>query len=209
VDSLSRILRAPLYLRAVGGLSAYLFAMGGLGFWAPTFLFQRYGLELAAANAAAGSATIVGGIGGTAIGGIWADRLAKKREAGTPSARDDLRICAIGTSIAAPLGMLALLAPTAKTCLAIFFVCEIALFISTAPINAVLLHTVPNEVRASAMAVCIFAMHFFGDLWSPPIVGALADRMPIQWAMMLNPCAIAVCAALWWVPHREQAAPRI
>jgi hypothetical protein len=33
------------------------------------------------------------------------------------------------------------------------------------------------------MALCIFAIHLFGDLWSPPLVGLVADHAPLPVAM--------------------------
>ena len=58
------------------------------------------------------------------------------------------------------------------------FFCILALFLGTSPINAVILRSVPTELRASAMASAIFAIHVLGDLWSPPFVGVLADHLP-------------------------------
>jgi hypothetical protein len=54
------------------------------------------------------------------------------------------------------------------------------------------------------MALSIFAIHAFGDLWSPPLVGLLADHIPIQLAMMSLPGFIALSAWLWW-PARRRA----
>ena len=48
------------------------------------------------------------------------------------------------------------------------------------------------------MALSIFAIHMFGDLWSPPVVGFLADNLPIQLAMMTLPIALGLSAAVWW-----------
>ena len=203
-QTLARLFREPLYRRAVLGFTAYTFAVGALGFWAPTFLFRRYGMSLAAANIVSGGATVVGGAGGTALGGVLADWLARRKRRATEAAgvRDHLWICALGSALAAPVMALSLLAPSAGVCVIVFFLCEIALFLCTSPINAALLHSVPTEVRASAMAVSIFAIHLGGDLWSPPFVGLLADHFPIQWAMLILPAAVAL-SALLWRPQRE------
>ena len=47
------------------------------------------------------------------------------------------------------------------------------------------------------MALSIFGIHMLGDLWSPPLVGVLSDRMPMQLAMLVLPVALAVSATLW------------
>jgi MFS family permease len=204
------LLRSPLYVRAVVGYVAYTFGVGALGLWAPTFLVRRYVMKLATAGVVAGAATVIGGAGGTAIGGLWADAWSRRpKVVGNPDAqlRGQLRICAIGSFIAAPVAMLAFLSPTATLGIATFFVCELALFICTSPVNAVILQSVPVAIRASAMAIAIFAMHMFGDLWSPPLIGALADRYPIQWAMSAIPVAVAISGVVWWSKLQPEPKP--
>ncbi len=109
-----------------------------------------------------------------------------------------LRICALGSLVAAPLSLAAFLSPTPGLFFALVFATILALFMCTSPINAVVLKSVPEALRASAMALCIFGIHLLGDLWSPPFVGLLADHLPVQLAMMALPVAIAVSAWLWW-----------
>jgi MFS family permease len=195
---------SPLYVRGVLGYAMFTFAVGGFGFWGPAYLFRHYRLNLAGANKVMGLVTVLGGAIGTAIGGVWADRATR----GLPTKeRDDdqesralafLRVCAIGSVLAAPLGALAILAPTSKLFIVFFFLCETAIFLSTSPINAVILETVPSEIRATAMAVSIFAIHALGDLWSPAGVGVLADHLPMHVAMLVLPGALALSAVAWW-----------
>ncbi len=202
--ALGPLLRSRLYVRAVAGYAAYTFGVGALGLWAPTFLLRRYGMPLHLAGLVAGGATVVGGAGGTAIGGLWADAFGKRPEnVNDPEARmrGQLRICAIGSLVSAPVAVASLLSPNAILGIALFFVCELALFICTSPVNAVVLQSVPVAVRASAMAVCIFTIHLLGDLWSPPFVGWLADHHPIQWAMMAIPVSVALSGLIWWAPR--------
>ena len=60
-----------------------------------------------------------------------------------------------------------------------------------------ILRSSPVEIRASAMALSIFAIHLLGDLWSPPFIGLLADHLPMETAMMTIPIAVAISAVLW------------
>jgi hypothetical protein len=48
------------------------------------------------------------------------------------------------------------------------------------------------------MAISIFASHLFGDLWSPPLIGLVADRASMAWGMLLCPAAFALAALIWW-----------
>jgi MFS family permease len=221
LDTIRPLARIPLYVRAVLGYAAFTFAIGGFGYWGPAYLFHRFakvGLSLSKANLGMGAVTVLGGAIGTAIGGIWADRSgASDRKPGSNAAAygtpgNDkhvsslLRLCAIGSFVGAPLAALAILSPTPSLFFGAFFCCEVAVFLSTSPINAAVLDSVPPAIRASAMAVTIFGIHVLGDLWSPPGVGFLADHIPMEFAMLVLPVAILVSALLWWRPSRNLAA---
>jgi MFS transporter, Spinster family, sphingosine-1-phosphate transporter len=206
---MQRLLTMPLYRQGVFGYCAYTAAIGAFSYWAPKFLYARYGLPLAAANFRFGLVTVAAGAIGTVIGGRWADR-GPRVSAGTgtpaaPSATDRvnalLRICALGSAVGAPLAVACFLSPTPSIFFGCVFAAILALFLTTSPINAVVLQAVPTELRASAMALSIFAIHVLGDLWSPPLVGLLADHLPIQVAMMTLPIAIGVSAFVWWPRH--------
>jgi MFS family permease len=195
------LVSSPLYVKGVLGYSASTFAVGGFAIWAPTFLVRRYAIDLDVANGWMGVVTVLSGLLGTAMGGVWSDR-ATRSTAGSgmadSRARAFLRICAVSSAIAAPLAALALLASKAAWFFPLFFLAETAIFVSTSPINAVVLETVPVALRATAMAGSIFAIHVLGDLWSPPGVGLLADLFSMPVAMLALPIAVAVSAAVWW-----------
>lgn len=197
-----------LYRQGVLGFCAYTAAVGAFSYWAPKFLYARYGMPLKVANFKFGLVTVVAGAIATAIGGKWADMVrakaekdAKPDEVDRDTVRGLLRICAIGSAVGAPLAVACFLSPWPDLFFVLVFANILALFLCTSPINAVILRAVPPELRASAMALSIFAIHILGDLWSPPFVGLLADHLPIAMAMMTLPAAIAASAFLWW-PRR-------
>lgn len=215
----TKLVSTPLYRQAVLGYCAYTAAVGAFSYWGPKFLYAHYGLELSVANSRLGLITVIAGGIATLLGGAWADRMANRVKGrivlqeqqedndATVTARINaglLRICAIGSLVGAPLAVGCFLAPGPNAFFACMFFCILALFLVPSPINAVVLGTVPPELRASAMALSIFSIHAFGDLWSPPLVGLLADHLPLPVAMMTLPAAIAASAWLWW-PRR--AAP--
>jgi len=204
-----RLVASALYVRGVLGYCASTFAVGGFAYWAPAYLFRRYALDLATANKGMGAVTVLAGAIGTAVGGVWSDRATAGLPKGDHEARARafLRICAVSSGVAAPLGALAMLSPTPGLFFPLFFACETAIFVSTSPINAVILETVPVAMRATAMAMSIFAIHALGDLWSPPGVGVLADLVPMPIAMLTLPAAVALSAAGWWPPRRPNAVP--
>jgi len=215
IEGLRTLARIPLFRRAVLGYCAYTGAMGAFAHWAPTFIAERFPKQLTVetANYYFGLTTIAAGIIGTLVGGRWADREARHApQPGTPY--DDpanklgvnhlLRICAIGMVWAAPLAAAAFFMPSPWPFFAMAFVAEIGLFLSTSPVNAIGLRAVPPELRASAMAAMIFAIHLFGDLWSPYVLGALLDYVVATVAMMALPLTFALSAYVWW-PRRAEA----
>ncbi len=48
------------------------------------------------------------------------------------------------------------------------------------------------------MAVSIFAIHLLGDLWSPPLIGWVADNASMVVGMLIIPVAFFVGSLIWW-----------
>jgi MFS family permease len=196
--------------------------VGGFAYWAPKYLYARYAMPLGTANFNFGLVTVVAGAVGTIVGGWWGDRMARARERQLGRAESELsaaerdwaacdanlRVCAVSALLSAPLAALAILSPQAAPFFAYAFFAEVGIFLSTGPVNVVQLRSVPPHLRASAMALSIFAIHLFGDLWSPPLVGLIADHAPMELAMLLVPFGFVVAFALWWgrVPRPTEQA---
>jgi MFS family permease len=175
---------------------------------------QRSEAILNSANFWFGVVTVVAGAVGTVVGGRMADRALRGLPPVPPEADEthyanrlaanaQLYVCAVGVAIAFPLSAAAFFAPSAWMFFALAGIAEIGLFMSTAPINAILLRTAPAALRASSMAIAIFAIHLFGDLWSPSLVGFFLDVMPIALAMMALPAGFAIATYVWWPRKRE------
>ncbi len=217
VDGLRTLSQIPLFRRAVLGYCAYTAALGAFAHWAPTFLADRFPTQLtnATANYYFGLITVLSGVIGTLVGGHWADRAQRALPPVNADAAYDsrenrsgvnalLRVCAIGMVWAAPLAAAAFLMPTPVLFFVFAFLAECGLFLSTSPVNAIGLRGVPPELRASAMAAMIFAIHLFGDLWSPTLLGLLRDLLDPSIAMMALPITFALSAFIWW-PRRSEA----
>ncbi len=228
------LLRIPLYARAVWGYCAHTAAIGAFAFWGPKFLSERFlanfadvsklsaveaaKTSLANANFIFGSVTVVAGAIGTMLGGWMCDRalrglppVAQGADHTHPTnlaqANAQLRVCAIGVAIAFPATAAAFLSPTPLFFFIFAGIGEIGLFLSTAPINAIMLRTAPAWMRASAMAVAIFCIHLFGDLWSPSVIGLLLDYVVATFAMLALPLTFGLAAFLWWPRAREALGP--
>ncbi len=192
------LLRLPRYVYAVLGYVGQTFALGGFATFAVDFLVGKHAFEPDGATLRFGGILVAAGLGGTAFGGWLADRLP-----GEDRLRVNLRICAWSSLIAAPLALVTLVAPSADAYLVALGACELAIFTSTSPTNAALLASVPAGLRANAMALSIFAIHLFGDIVSPPLVGRIADALHkgvagLQIGMYLLPVALLLSALAWF-----------
>jgi MFS family permease len=223
LSSARSLMRLPLYRDTVLGYCAYTFAIGGFGYWAPKYLHARYGMDAGHASVTFGLLTVIGGFVGTVAGGWLADRWVRRQTgrnanlAGSAlevSAADatatgaNLAVCALGVGLAAPLVAAAIAADSARTFFVLLIPCEIGLFLSNGPVNVAILRSVPPEMRATAMALAIFAIHLFGDLWSPPLIGLAADHAPMAWAMMAAPLLFAVAGFIWGRGAARARGPR-
>jgi predicted MFS family arabinose efflux permease len=189
--TLGRLSRNLPYVGTVLGYAAYTFALGGLAVWMPTYLERVRGLDLARADILVGGVTAVAGLGGTFAGGYIGDRLAARVRHG------HLWLSGIATLGASLPAWLALTATSPAVYQTSLFVAEFLLFLSTGPINVVIVSAVPAGMRAMAMAVSIFVIHALGDAISPPIIGTLADLGGLARAVTVVPLAIVISGLVW------------
>jgi MFS family permease len=208
LQMLAPLAKEKVYARAVLGYCAQTFALGGFAHWAPKYIHSRYAMELDHANYVFGLTLVVAGFVGTSIGGAWADRRARGLER-ERAASSHLRVCGISALCGAPFALACILSSSVVAFFACIFVCETAIFLSTSPINAAILQAVPIHLRASAMALSTFAIHLLGDLWSPPLVGVIADHVAsngMRTGMLLLPAAI-LGSGLIWIGNKASAQP--
>ncbi len=83
-------------------------------------------------------------------------------------------------------------------------VAQLCMFMSTGPINASIVNLVRPTQRASANALGVFAIHCFGDVPSPWLIGKISDAYSLAQAVRIVPVAILVSAAIWAWAARAQ-----
>ncbi|GAC1473219.1 MAG: MFS transporter [Isosphaeraceae bacterium] len=157
------------YTYSVLGMAFYTFAIGGLAFWLPKFLTITKGFEQARATSLLGLTTLFAAVIGMSAGGMLADRLARTN----PRALFLVPGLALIGSI--PFLLVAIYGKTEPWVFAGIFLSEALMFINTGPCNAVIANVVMPNMRSAAYAVAIFAIHLLGDLWSPTLMGWVAD----------------------------------
>ena len=204
----AQLFRFRRYLLVVAGYAAETFALGGFAAWAPTFLIRVHHLSNEAANHFFGAAVAGTGLTATIIGGWLGTRWQRRTGVGYEW------ILVLSAVSAAPVGFAAFLIPTLGWAKVALVAAMFLLFFCTGPVNTLILETVPAGMRATAMAASIFAIHMFGDVWSPRIVGYFSDRWhDLQRATLwVLPVSLVVSALFWlWllaVAKREKAAAR-
>jgi MFS transporter, Spinster family, sphingosine-1-phosphate transporter len=201
-----QLLRTPRYVLVVAGYAAETFALGGFASWAPTFLYRVHHLSNEAANHFFGAAVAGTGLTATLIGGLLATRWQRRTGTGYEW------VLVISAVAAAPAGFAAFLIPSLGWAKVALIGAMFLLFFATGPVNTLILETVPATMRATAMAGSIFAIHMFGDVWSPRLIGYLSDRWhDLQRAVLwVLPVSLVVSAVFWcWLLLRSRAERRL
>lgn len=191
-DHLS-LLKNPDYQLVVWGYVAYTFALGAFAFWGPTFLEKIHNLSTARADSFFGSVLVVSGLVATLLGGFTASAWRRRNPAGYAW------LLSISVLLAVPVAFAAFLSSNTALTMSLLAAAMFLLFLPTGPVNTLIIETVPVNLRASAMALSIFMIHLFGDMWSPEAVGRVADHLDLRRAVMILPLALVVGGGLWLV----------
>jgi MFS family permease len=191
------LFRIRSYLLNTAAMTAMTFAIGGISFWLPRYLFEYREKDFGDApnlgqiNLIFGAITVAAGLIATLLGGWVADRVQRR----LASAYFLVSGIAILFSFPAIIAMLRVPFPWAW---ALIFVGVFFLFFNTGPSNAALANVTPPAVRATAFALNIFIIHAFGDAISPPLIGWIAGRWNMDAAFVVM-AAVILLASIFWI----------
>lgn len=182
------------------GYVFHTFAMGAFSFWGPAFLNRTHHMKLTDASLFLGPTLVVGGIFGTYLGGYLANKWREK------SASGYAKLLMISVLCAVPFSFVSFLTENTLISMICIALSLIFLFQSTGPINTIIMESVSPNMRASAMAICIFMIHAFGDLWSPELVGRVSDQFGgnLRIGMLILPGAFLIAGLFWFFLVKEQ-----
>ena len=187
-----KLFRLGNFNLVVWGYTAYTFALGAFAVWGPSFLERVHGVPKKSAATFFGAVLVVTGLIGTMTGGLVATAWQKRNPAGYAL------VLGLATLLCVPATILAFVAPARAASMTFLAVAMFLIFLCTGPVNTLILESVPVNLRASAMAISIFKIHLFGDMWSSEIVGRLSEHWrSLQKAVLILPGALLVAAALW------------
>jgi len=177
------------FLTATLGLAAWTFAVGGISTWVPTYLHRSLGLTVPKSSFVVSAITAIDGIAGTAVGGWIAQRWLRTNH------RALYLVSYWSVVLTLPFGALVFFGPP-QWAIPALFAAEFFLFLGTGPLNAAIVNSVSFRVRATAISVNLFCIHFFGDTFSPQIIGAVSDRTNLRLALGVTLIALIVSAAI-------------
>ena len=186
------LFRNRRYQLLVWGYAAQTFAVGAFGLWGPAFLHRVHGFSLGHAATIFGAMLAGAGLLATLVGGLTATRLRKTTGAAY------VWVMVFSIVAALPICCCALLTGNATLSLIGLGVSMFFLFLPTGPITTEIFEIVPVHLRATAIALCIFLTHLFGDWGSPTIVGYLSDALgSLQKGVLILPVMLMIAAVLW------------
>jgi predicted MFS family arabinose efflux permease len=194
--------RNPAFLAATLGMAMMTFAQGGLLVWMPTFLSRMRGYSLLEANNLFGYIIAVDGTVAALLGGWLGDRLLSQ----TKGAYYLVSAASMGLGI--PAMMIALFS-RGRAMVPGIVAAGFLLLLNTAPLNAAVINSVSAHIRATAIAVNLFVIHFLGDALSPWLIGKVSDRSSLESGFISTVIATAISSAILFYGMRFAPAVRV
>jgi MFS transporter, Spinster family, sphingosine-1-phosphate transporter len=185
------LVRVPSFVLNNLGMTAYTYVIGGISFWMPTFLHGERGLTLGFASFWLGSITVATGIAGTLLGSLAADRLARRVRGAY------FLVSGLSMLAASPFFYLALSSREPVVYWSAFVAAELLLFVNTGPSNTIIVNVTLPSIRTSAVAANILVIHALGDVLSPVVMGAVADRSSLGDAFLATAAVVPLSGLLW------------
>lgn len=177
------------------GMAMFTFALGGLQYWAPKFFHMVRGIELRTANLGLAGVVGISGIVGTALGGWLGDRVGAWLGQVLPPRRGGGYFWFSGLTMlaAVPFYALTLIAVHPVLIFGCMLLALTLTFVNAGPSNTILVNVTAPRIRATAVAVNIFFIHFLGDIPSPPLMGKVSDATgSLFWGLAITiPCVAA------------------
>jgi MFS family permease len=186
------LLKIPSFVLDTLGMTAMTFAVGGIAFWMPDYIYGRVKdhMGLGVVNTLFGAIVVVSGLAATLLGGIAGDRL-RPRFAGSY-----FLVSGAAMLLAFPLVFLIPLTPFPLAWVLVFLA-VFCLFFNTGPTNTILANVTHPSVRATGYALNILIIHALGDAISPLVMGAIADRSDLGTAIQVVAAVVLAGGSLW------------
>jgi hypothetical protein len=198
IKDYAQLFRIRSYVINTAAMTVMTFAIGGMSFWMPDYIFLDRRNELLEGHRSLGAIGVIfggitasAGLVATLLGGWAGDKLRNR------FASSYFLVSGTGMllSVPATLAVIYVRFPVAWIMLfiAIFF-----LFFNTGPSNTALANVTLPFVRSSAFALNILIIHLFGDAFSPQLIGIVRDRWNMDVALFGVAMLMIVAGILWF-----------
>ena len=194
-DSVLGLAKNPQYLFATFGMAMVVFSLGGISAWVPSFLQRAGGYSSGAAGLIVGGVTVLGGLGGTAVGGWIAQQWLKTNKRALYLISAWSALLTVPPAVACFFGPKWAMVP--GLALALFFI-----FLGNGPLNAAIVNSVNGTIRATAIAMELFLIHALGDAPSPRLIGLVSDHTTLGTGLGVTLITMVVAAGLLFLGSR-------
>ena len=194
---LRELLEDPRLL--IGWIAGLVAIASGLGFaaWAPSYFVRERGLGVTETGAIFGVGALVGGIGGSVLGGLLADR---RRATSAPGALDVAWVCAL---VAAPLLLLTINTGSPWVFATLGLMGLTAVYAIFPALQTFMVALVPPKRHGMASALNVFFMGGIGSALGPFVIGLVSDRTgSLHTAISIPAIGLVLAAALIVVARR-------
>lgn len=194
-----RFLANPSYLYNTLAMTAMTFAIGGIGFWIPTYFHEfRQAGSLETVNITFGVVLSVAGLLGTLSGGFLADKLRGKLKGSY------FKVSGIAMLFCFPFSLGMLYAPFPLAWVFVFLA-GFCLFFNTGPSNTALANVIEPQFRPAAFALNILIIHVLGDVLSPLVIGVITDATGknMTLAFLVVSVMVLIGGILWMIGARH------
>lgn len=168
---IQHLLSLKSYLLLLVAICFSLLVEFGLNQWLPSYYVRQFGMSMTEVGYRYGIAVAIGGIPGSILGGLLANRLL----------RADVRwlvwLPAAAYAIALPVGLSMLLATSAATALTLNALYAFAVFATNGAFWTACFISVPTMMRATTSAITLLVGGVCGIALGPVLVGAISDAL--------------------------------
>ncbi|KAK9811544.1 hypothetical protein WJX72_005678 [[Myrmecia] bisecta] len=171
--------RHPVFLYNNWGNVPHQAAVGAFTYWGPKAAKEVFGKPSSQVDVAIAAVTITAAILGTLGGGVLLDKLGSTIRNGMlinlASATLALACCAVAFIVVQGFALFCV----------VFGLGLLVTFMAIAATYAISMWSIPPPQRPASQAIMIVTMHLFGDVPSPPVVGAIQGAVH-NWRLTLS-----------------------
>ena len=191
-------LRAPTYLLALAGAVLATFGASALIIWSPWLIIQERGFSVNVGSGFMAAVGIVCGVGGVVAGGYLGDALNRRAPGG------HARAIGLSLLVAIPIGVATLLITHKPAFMVLTAITVFLLSVYNGPSAAMIDELGPPQFAATLQANTMFWIHVLGNATAGPVVGWIADRTSVSFALQTAVFAFAASGVLFMIVANRQ-----